>query len=777
MSQTHRKSFLITLGLIFLLPIFFIPGGALNLDVAKSMFFVLGTITAGLVFLFEIWQRGNLDTPWHLFILTAIFLPLVYLLSALLSTPSALSLLGYNFEVGTFGFMLIGSAFLILVAIIFRDTSRTLQALGALFISVLVVALFVTIKIIFGMTTQAGGGVLVFGNFFGNIGNPIGNWTDLAISFGLLSSLSALVLGMVPMRRSVRIIIYGAFILGTVLLAIVNFSPAFILTLGASVFLIFYFLKMEKHFFNTASISPPASKNFFLQPIFLPIVLTVVSIIFLANPTVSKTSGTLGDTVARVFEVENIDVRPSFSATLGVSKAVLSEKAFIGSGPNTFSRDWLIYKPIDVNTTPFWAVSFPFGVGFIPTQIASTGILGTVMWLIFFTLFIFLGIKSLILIPESRPERFALVTVFLSALFLWIASFLYVPSATILAFAFIFSGLFIASGCISGVVSSRSFSLKESPRKRFASLLLVVVIVLGTVLLGWVAIKKGVSAFHFKKAIDLSNTEGVPLAEIEKKLDSALSAAPTDIHYIALSRINFAQAQVAANSTEGTPEDNMVLFEKALGKSIEAVRSAVITNPGSYQNWISLGIIYSALVPAPLSVEGAYENALFAYSEARKINPNNPELALFLARLEFNHGNIEEARSFIRSSLALKEDYADAYLALVQLEIQEGNIDGAIASAERLSLLTPNNPGIYFELGLLKYSNKDYNGAVGAFSSALTLAPDYANAKYYLGLAFVELGMLGEATGQFEDLLITNPDSIEVKSILERLRVGEGPIR
>jgi len=40
MSQTHKVSFLVVLALLFLLPIFFIPGGALNLEVAKSALFL-----------------------------------------------------------------------------------------------------------------------------------------------------------------------------------------------------------------------------------------------------------------------------------------------------------------------------------------------------------------------------------------------------------------------------------------------------------------------------------------------------------------------------------------------------------------------------------------------------------------------------------------------------------------------------------------------------------------------------------------------------------------
>ena len=766
MPQTHQTSFLITLALLFLLPVFFIPGGALNLDVAKSALAVFGVLAIVLVFLLEGWREGKFDVPWHPFVFTVALLPPVYLLSAFLATPSSLSLLGYNFEVGTFGFMLLGAFILVLAAVIFSNTTRSLQALVAFFISISVVALFVTIKVLWG------GDILVLGNFFGNMGNPIGNWTDLAVSFGLLSVFAAFSLGMIPMKPSIRILVYGIFALSTALLVIINFSTAFILTLGASIFLFFFFLKIEKHFFNTAATLPLASRNFLLRPIFLPVVLGVISLIFLINPSISATSGTLGDVVSSTFKVENIDVRPSLSATLGISKEVLSQGGLLGSGPNSFGRDWLVYKPVDVNTTPFWAVAFPFGIGFIPTQIASTGIAGSALWLIFFVFLILLGVKVLNRVSESRAERFSLFSAFLITFFLWAASFLYAPSATMLIFAFIFSGLFVSLCRESGIIPSRSFSLKESPQTRFISIALITVVTLGALFLGWAGFNKTVSAFHFKKAVDLSDTAGASLAEIEERLNKAVSFSKFDTYYVALSRINFAKAQVAASATAGTPEENRAVFEGALRKSIEAAKLAVSANPAGYQNWVSLGMIYSALVPEPLSVVGSYENALFAYSEASKRNPNNPELPLFLARLEFNRGNIEGARSFIRKSIALKEDYADAYLLLAQLEVQAGNTAGAIVSAERLALLMPNNPGIYFELGLLKYSNKDYVGAANAFTLALVSAPDYANAKYYLGLTLTQLGQLDEARAQFEALLVTNPDSEEVKAVLESLNNG-----
>lgn len=769
MDQTYKRSFLITLVLLFLLPLFFIPGGALDLDVAKLVLLTLGVIVAVLLFLSETWRKGELNIPWHPFVLIVALLPLVYFLSALLSTPSSLSLFGYNFEVGTFGYMVLGSTLLILISMVFTDTSRVLQALAVFSASFSLIVIFTAIKIF-------SGGFPVWGTFFGTAGNPIGRWTDLAVALGLLSVFSILVLGMIPMKKSLRLLSYGVFSLSTALLAIISFSTTFIFTLGASVILFVYFSMVEKHFFNTAPTLPQASARFVLKPTFLPIILGVVSILFLINPTVSKTSGTLSDVVTNAFGVINIEVRPSFSATLSVSKAALSQSALLGTGPNTFSHDWLIHKPVDVNTTPFWGVSFPFGIGFIPTQVASTGILGTLLWIAFFAFLVLLGVKVLVKIPESRATRFALVSSFIALLYLWVASFMYAPSSTILTLAFIFSGLFLAASRQTEIIPSRTISFSRDTATKFISTFLIVLLALGSVSLSFVVVNKTLSAFYFKKAVDLSNRQDSSLEVVEAALNKAVKFAPADIHYVALSRIHFAKAQAITTNALGTPEENLAIFEGAISKSIEAARSAVALNPAGYQNWMALGMVYSFLVPEPLAVPGAYENAKVAYSEAGKRNPANPEVLLFRARLELNHSDAEAARSLIRESLVLKENYADAYLILAQIEIKENNVNEAIASAERVALLIPGNSAIYFELGLLKYSNKDYVGAANAFASAILSTPDYANAKYYLGLALAQLGRFDEAREQFEDLTVTNPDNEEVRLILEKLKAGKNPL-
>lgn len=757
MLQSYKNSSIIITGLIFLMPLFFIPGGAISLGVAKSALMVFGISIAAILYSLELWRSGRFLFPKHPIIYAALIFPVVYFLSALLATPSSLSLFGYSFEAGTFGYMLLVVAVLILSAAVFLDTARSLNAIMAFALSLFFVALFFAVKIIFD------GDILVLGNFFGNTGNPLGSWTDLSIIFGLLALLSALAIGQLPMSGAMKAASLFVFLISTALFAVLGFLTAYVLIFVAAAALILYFRKFE-----------PENGMSRMGRFWLPLALGIVSVLLIINPNISddkKLRGVIGG----YFSINNVEVRPSLSATLGVSKAVLSQVALLGSGPNTFSRDWLIYKSANINTTPFWSASFSSGVGFIPTQIATTGILGSAAWLVFLILFLVLCIKALSHLPEHRTERFVLVFSMILSSFLWIASFFYTPAGTLLLLAFIFTGIFLASLARLGIVDSYAIDLKGTSQTRLASTLVLALIVLSVLGIGFTVYKKTLAAYHFNKAVELSNISGTQLSDIESSLIKTINASPADIYFVALSRLNFSRAQIAATSATGTPEQNRAVFEESIRKSIEAARTAVNANPAGYENWIALATVYSALVPKPLAVEGAYENALYAYNEAARRNPNNPELLLLLARLELNKENIDAARSYIRSSLALKQDYADAYLMLAQIETAAGNSAAAIASAENLAILVPDNPGIHFELGLLKYSSRDFSGAVKSLTQALKLSPEYANAKYYLGLTLANLGKFAEAQAELEDLTRTNSDNLELIKALEAIKAKKIP--
>ena len=762
MHNSHRISFTSILVLLFLLPLFFLPTAILPLGIVKTALIAGFTVVIFLAFLYEGLKAGRLVLPSNYILWGGVALPIVYFFSALSSSSHDLSLFGYNLEIGTFASILLVSVLFLVSATVFSSISRVMEDYGVLVFSFSIVLLLALLKVIFG------GDHLVFGALFGMMGNPIGAWTDYAVCFSFLSVMSIFTLEILPLRRSLRIFFYVVLALSLGLLSIINFSIAWDILFTGTLVALVYFFTVEKKINQETGDGQKKKKARFLAPV----IVLIVSLFFVLNPTLSSTNGGLGNMISSSFGVLNTDVRPSLSSTLGVASQTMKSNALLGSGPNTFGLDWLLYKPASVNTTGFWNTAFPFGFGFLPTQVASTGIIGVIVWVAFFALYLLLGFKALSKNSRTRNERFATVSSFVGSLFLWIAIFVYIPSISILALTFIFTGMFVGTLVSTGILNTKEIVFGRSLSMNFGAMLLVILFGIGTLAFGFVAFQRISSVLHFEKALSMSNTSGSTLEDIEAELGKATSLSNQDVYYSALSQLEFSRAQAAVSSTTGTPEENKQIFETAMSKSIAGAQTAKDINPSNYTNWVSLGSLYAALVPKPFSIKGAYEGAKAAYAEAEKRNPNGPEISLLNARLEFDQGNIDKARLSLNQALDRKPDYADAYFLLTQIEINQNNISQAIKSAETASLLSPGNAGIFFEVGLLKYSNQDFAGASTAFARALSIVPDYANAKYYLGLSLAELGKTSDAIALFEDLKRSNPDNQGVKDILANLKGG-----
>ncbi len=759
MHQLNKIGFVSNLLLIFLLPIFFFPSQIIPLGLAKSLLVVVSAAILFSSIILIVFKSKRFSLPNTKILLVALLLPIIYIASAVLNSDTVvLSLFGYALEVGTTGSILALSIIFFSSVYFFRDRAKLIRAVAALFFSMALVAVFSLIKVL------TGGSFLTLGMFFGRMGNPVGGWTDLAMVFGLLSLVTIFASEMLPLSKKVSLVVKALFFVSLFLLVVTNFSTIWGLVLVFALILIVYFGTVEK------LEGVPMKKR---PGVRMAFILAVVSLLLLVNPKIG--SRDLAERISSISGVVNTDVRPNLKSTFNVTKQVLSEKLLLGSGPNTFDKDWLKYKAPETNSTPFWNLSFLYGFGFLPTVGASVGILGVLAWAVFLVLFFGLGIKSISKTQESRSDKFVLVSTFLTSAFLWIGIFLYPPSLVVMGLAFISTGLFVGATEAVGVVSPKEIVINRNKISQFASYLVMIFLVVGVGSFIFVSAKKILAATHFQRALVYSNTPTRSLVEVESELGKAITTSPSDPFWIAVSQVQLIKVNNVINNPQGSDEENQRIFQDSLSAGIAAIQNAISLNP-SYQNWIALGNIYSSLVPKPLAIEGAYESAQAAYKSAQAVHPLSPEVSLLLARLEYDRENIDGAREFIAEAIAKKSDYAEAYFLLSQLEVSQNNLDQAIESAETSALLLPGNPGVFFQLGLLKYSDRDYDGAIEAFVRALTLVPEYANAKYYLALSLNRVGKKSEALQFLEDLKKTNPDNSSIEDAIDNISGNKASI-
>ncbi len=759
MHSTHKTSFLILLVLTFLLPVFFIPSVLVPLGVAKTVLIAIGLVVMTIVFLIELLRQGGVSVPKSHILWVAVALPVVYFLSAMSSPVPAIALFGYSLELGTFASILMLVAIFFMTAIVVTDGARLMRVYSVSLVSLGLVMLLALIKVF------SHGSALVWKVFTDITSNPVGAWTDLPAILGLVAILCVLAIEMLTLKKLWKIVLYVVLVLSVFLLVVFDFSVAWYITAAGALIALVYFVTVERASVTTKTGSWKLTR---LLPVAL---LFLIAIFFSINPTLSA-KGPIGNVISGQFGLATSDVRPSFSSTFAVTKGVLAQNGLLGSGPNTFDRDWLQFKPAAINGTAYWNVAFPTGVGFLPTVPATTGLLGSLVWLAFLVLILLIGARSLRGIGQSS-ERFALVSTLVGTLFLWAVAIFYVPSITIVTLAFLWTGLFVASARFAGVIPTGMLVFRRSPALNFLSVLVIIVLGIGSLAFLLVSYQKIAAVVHYEKALVLSHTDGSSADVIESELGHAITLAPSDLYYGALSELAFARAQGVLQNPTTTPAETQAYFQTVYQQSIAAADQASKLNPGNYQNWTRLGNVYSALVPAPLSVAGAYESSLASYKQAQALSPQNPEPALLEARLEINHNNPTTARTNIQSAIEKKQDYVDAYFLLTQLDVQQGNTTEAIQAAQATAILSPNNAGIFFELGLLEYNNKDYNNAAQALAQAIKLVPEYANAKYFLGLSLDKLNDHADAILLFQDLAKSNPDNADVASILANLQAGK----
>lgn len=760
-------------GAVFLLPFFFIPTAVVPVQLAKGLLLLAAIIVAVVFYLVSVIKEGTITVPKNLFFLSVLIIPVVALLSALVNGASNFQYIGYSFDTGTVAFIFLAAVLLFLVSQVFQKTQDIFYSYLGFFISVAVVALFHFIRLIWGA------GALSFGLFTDSASSLVGSWNDLGIFFALATILSLVTLEMLTLSKQLKWLLAGVFVVSLFFQMLINFSTLW-LVLGIFALVFFIYVSSFDKFVRGKQInilhespstdaSAPQTAPQTRKISYYSLAIIVMAALFLIGGT------SLGQKVSDTFHVSNVEVRPSWVSTFSVLSSTLHNHAILGSGPDTFTNMWNMYKPSGVNETPFWNTDFSTGIGLIPTYFVAFGTLGILSWIFFFVMFVLVGIKAIFYSLSDLFSRYLVTSSFLVSLFLWIMSVVYVPSVAIVGLTFFFTGLFIAVLNKEGVLKTKTLSLSNHPKLSFISVLLLVVLLIATISLGYLMTVRSLSMVDFQKSL-LAYNSNQDVTQAETYISSAIALSPYDTYYRGLTQLDMIKINNLLSSVTTTPTDAVkTQFQNLVADAINNAKTATTIDPNNYQNWLALAQVYAALVPPPFSITGAYDTALANYQTALKVDPTNPSIPLLMAQLEVANKDLEKARVYANQAIALKQSYADAHFLIAQIEATEGHIAEAIPPLETTLLLSPNNPGLFFQLGLLQYDQKDWNGAITSFSSAISQVPNYANAKYFLGLAYQKVGRLADAIAQFQDLATSNPTNQDVKNILANLQAGKDP--
>jgi tetratricopeptide (TPR) repeat protein len=500
-------------------------------------------------------------------------------------------------------------------------------------------------------------------------------------------------------------------------------------------------------------------KNLF-QNIYLFFVLGLLSLVFVFFGV------SIHDALPDKLRVDSLEVRPSWTGTLEIASQTLEGKnALFGSGPNTFVRQWGLYKPAGVNETAFWNADFAQGIGFIPTTIVITGIIGALAWILFLLGFVYENGR--VLLKSSPDIRQFVMPLVAGVVYLWTLAIVYPPGIVIITLAFLFTGALVGWGIHAGVVTSYTRAVSDAPRIGPAWSVLLVLIVLISLVVSVFVLRTVVSDMLVNRGISIHNTRqdiNAARASIERAL---VIDSGNDRAYRAALELGIIQISALAASANSADSEALIELQTTISNTIQHGLTAVSQDKNNYQNWISLARIYEQLVGA--QVEGAYKNAEQAYQQAIAENPTNPLFYFRLAQLAVVQNDIAKAEGYLQQTLSLKPNYAEALFVLSQVQVAQGDMDTAILTARNTVQAASREPVAWFQLGTLLHQVEKYNEAAEALEQAVFLNSNYANALYMLGLTYAQLDRTVEAKNTLERVRTLNPNNTQVEQALANL--------
>jgi len=746
----NKLSFVSLLFTLFVCLFFFIPYTPVTLEASKGFLLSLGSTLALFFWLISRLGDGKFLIPRDKLILLAGIIPLVFLVSSFFSRSLYVSLFGSGFEIGTFGSMLILFIVFFLSSIHFQSEKRIWYFIGSIFIGGLILILFESLSIFIDFNNLLPG-------FFKSLssGNLVGSWNNFALLFGVIILLSVLTIELLKTKKLFTVLQYLLLSLGVLFLIIINIKLVWILVGSFSLITFVYILYIQRS--GHKIIHEEGNRKKFP---FLSLLIVFISFFCLIG------SNWINNFIPNYININNTDIRPSIVTTSKVAWSVMKTNPLFGTGPNTFALDWALWQPHDIIQTVFWNTEFAGGFSLLSTFLITTGIIGFIAVLLFLIIYIVRSAQSVRVVLHDIRSSYFILTILIISIYSWITIIVYNPNIIMLMLAFASSGILIGMLVYKKAIPIRTFSFLSDPRHSFFAIFGLVILMVLTIFVTFIYIKKFTSIIYFSKSLNNENTIE-SLYSSERMLLKAISLDKNDAYYRSLSQTYLSQIEFLISDKTISEDILKSELQKLVNNSEQSAILAIEQNREQYLNYMNLGNVYSSFVP--LSVSGSYEVAMQSYDKAFELAPNNPSVLLAKASLEMINKNNDKARDFITQALNVKMNYVDAIFLRVQIEVSEGNLSEAIKQVEYAEKFTPNDPTISFRLGLLKYDNSDYNGAVNAFEKAVILDNNYLDARYFLGQSYDKIGRKDDALIQFNILNKIIPNNQDVKNAIDSI--------
>ena len=768
---------ILTLVLVFLLPLFFLPW---TLDVAefnKQLLLLTVASLAGLAWLGKMLLDRRFEYRRSFLNVFVLLILVSSLLSTLFSESRYASLVGDAGQEMEGFITLLG---FVIMYFVVANTFRGVQALKHLLSAAVGGGFFVALfAVLQGLHVYVFPFDFAKSSAFNAIGTPAALGVYLACIVTLCGGLLMLehderndIKGI---AKKVALAVTAA--LSLFVIAVIDFNPVTVsLLCGSAVLLACAFV----HANSTKGVTK----------VLLPIIALAVSVLlfFFRVPAVLESVA---------------EVMPSMKTSVGIVQETLREHPFLGSGPGTFIFDYAKFHPVSVNQSDFWSVRFDRAASHFLTSFATTGFFGALVWILF-ALSLFFVVAKKVLRSEDEHHHL-LFGVFAAWTVLLVARCVYSSTITLeLMFWLMTAALLVAHQ--KEQVSKR---FDESPQ---AAMLITLLFIVGLVFACagvFVAGERYAAEISYVKANTLSKENGDPSAVVQE-LTHAITLNRYNSVYLrnlAVAYLMKVNAEAAApnivQKKDEKKEDFVARVDRARQESLKVVtvdaasavnaaKAATDLDPNNVATWTVLASTYQSLIGV---TENADVWALNSFQRVLALEPNNPETHTNVGKVylyQSDHqkqlangikdkqaktdadkkvsDSLDQAADEFNKAIALKPDYAVAHYNLAIVYDRQGKLKDAIAKMESVIVHNGNDVGLGFQLALLYYRDGRKDDAVRLLESVVKLAPNYSNARWYLAAMYEEKGNIDGALSQIVKVQELNPGNDLVAQKLQDLQ-------
>jgi tetratricopeptide (TPR) repeat protein len=653
--------------IIVLAPIFYLPITSDAFDFNKNALMMVFSFIPLFCWMLKSLMVGRLEIKKSPALISVGIFFLVFLVSTIFSIDKYGSFWGYSQVVSE------SMVSLMVLCVIYFIIGNVFSKKEAYFLVFLSLISAVATEILFL--------VMLFNRRLGfGHSNTIGSVGSLGIFSAIF--LPLMIIFLINSKKWWKIFFGIGIILSTAIIVIISYIIIWYLVLViAIIFLIFSIIK--KNFFDARWMA-------------VPVFLLAISLFFIIlNPQIKWLPSVQ----------KELSISQNVNFKIGLE--VLKKSPFLGSGPATFSYDFLKYKDRDLSNGLFWGIVFNKGASKILTIFSDVGILGAISFLAVFIFTISYAGKFLFFEKEKDKKIWLIILgLFISFASQFLAIFLY-PSNLTLDFV-----LFFIAGLLLNFTAEKDkkYVLKPNSLLTLGLVFLFTLIFIFSVGLLFIEGQRYVAEVLYYRG--LADWQKGNIDKSISEMESAINLNPnSDVYFIQLSQAFIGKIQKDISDTSLTGDQKTKEIQALSSNAINSAKLATDLNPNSSSDWAVRGFIYQSLIGASADMENWAESS---YKKALTMDQYNPYLITQLGIIYYNKQDYADALNQFQSAKALDPSYSNALYYLGLTYDAQNQKDLAIAEFTNLFKLNPKETNIQKIIDNLKAGN---NALYGLYQS------------------------------------------------------------